>query len=152
MNLLQTIDNDLKKALKAKDADRVSVLRMLKSSIHNKEIEVGKELSDEEIGEVVGKETRSREESVAEYKKGNRPDLVESEEKEIEILKTYLPEQLSDNEIEKIVDEVIADTGASSLADIGKVMGQVMPKLSGKADGAKVSEIVKNKLPRTNSA
>ena len=146
MGLSQKINGDLKQALLSKDADKANTLRMLKSSIHNQEIVVKHELSDDEIGKIVGKEVKSREESIVEYKKGDRPDLVSAEEKEIEFLKAYLPEQLSDAEIEKIVDEVIADTGASSPADMGKVMGQVMPKLSGKADGAKVSEIVKNKL------
>lgn len=146
MNLLQKIDNDLKEALKAQETDKVSTLRMLKSSVHNREIEVGKELSDEEIGQVVAKEVKSREESITEYKKGNRSDLAEAEEKEIEVLKTYMPEQLGVEKIEKIIDEAIVNTGAKTPADMGRVMGQVMPRLSGKADGSKVSDIVKSKL------
>jgi hypothetical protein len=146
MGLSQKIDEDLKKALLSHDSDTANTLRLLKSSIHNQEIATGDKLSEEEIDQIVAQEVKKREEAIAEYKKGNRQDLVEAEQKEAGILKPYLPAQLSDAEIEKIVDETIQHTGAKSLSDMGKVMGAVMPKLIGKADGAKVSQIVKNKL------
>jgi uncharacterized protein YqeY len=146
MSLLQKINDDLKAALLSRDSDKVNTLRMLKSSIHNQEIANGKELSDEEIGQVVAKEVKKREEAIVEYKKGNRQDLVDAETKEAEILKVYLPKQISDQELEKIVDQAIKETKAQNSSDMGKVMAQVMPKVVGKASGAKVSEIVKNKL------
>ncbi len=149
-NLQDQIKKDLITSLKAKEESKVSVLRMLQSIIKNKEIELKKRdgLSDEEIGQLVISEIKKRNDSIESYKSGNRNDLVENEEKEIEILKKYMPEQMSEEEVGKIVEKVIADIGASSVADFGKVMGKMMAEVKGKADGNLVSKIVKEKLSK----
>jgi len=149
-NLQDQIKKDLITSLKAKEESKVSVLRMLQSTIKNKEIELKKRdgLSDEEIGQLVISEIKKRNDSIESYKSGNRNDLVENEEKEIEILKKYMPEQMSEEEVGKIVEKVIADIGASSVADFGKVMGKMMAEVKGKADGNLVSKIVKEKLSK----
>jgi len=146
MNLKEKIEKDFIEAYKAKDEDKTSVLRMVKSAIKNKEIEKGETLSDNETESVVAKEIKQRRDSASEYKKGGRDDLVKKEEKEISILSGYLPEQLSEEEISKIVEKAVADSNASGIKDMGKVMGIIMPEIKGKADGSLVSELVKNKL------
>ncbi|MCL5794780.1 MAG: GatB/YqeY domain-containing protein [Patescibacteria group bacterium] len=146
MTLLEQIETDYLLALKGKNEPVVSVLRMLKSAMKNKEIALGKKLDDTLISELVAKEVKSRQDSINEYKKGNRQDLVEKEQSEIEILKKYLPEQLSPNEVEKIIEETIKKVGANSPQDMGKVMAVLMPQLKGKADGSLVSSLVKSKL------
>jgi hypothetical protein len=147
-NLQDQIKKDLITSLKAKEEGKVSVLRMLQSVIKNKEIELKKRdgLSDEEIGQLVISEVKKRNDSIESYKSGNRNDLVEKEEKEIEILKSYMPEQMSEEEVGKIVEKAINDVGAASAADFGKVMGKVMAEVKGKTDGNMVSKIVKDKL------
>lgn len=146
MTLKETIDQDLKSAILGRDLKKADTLRLLKSAIKNEEINIGEELNDQKVEVIVAKEVKKRQESIVEYKKGNRAELAESEQKEIEILEKYLPEQLSDEELEEIVSEAISKTKASSMQDMGKVMSFVMPQVSGKADGAKVSQIVKEKL------
>jgi len=146
MNILEQIDQNLTKALKEKDETTISVLRMLKSVIKNKEIEKGKKLEEEEILELINKEAKKRKEAAQAYEEGGRSELAEQEKKELEILKTYLPEQLSEEEIQKIVEETIKETRASSFQDIGKVIGAVMSKVKGRAEGSMVSKIVKEKL------
>lgn len=145
-DLAHKISQDLVISLKAKDEIATSTLRLLLSDIKNAQIAKGKELSDEEIVDEIGKSAKKRKESIEAYKKGNREDLVEKEEAELKFLEKYLPKQLGEDEIRKIVDEVIAESGANGVADIGKVMGQVMGKLKRQADGGMVSNIVKNKL------
>ncbi len=145
--LLTKIKDDLKKAMQAKDERLVGVLRMLISALRNKEISLRKgdniELSDEQIVEVVASEIKKRKDSIEAYNKAGREDLAKNEEEEIKILEKYLPEQLSEEEIEKIIKEAVASIGEVSPKDFGRIMGMVMPKLKGKADGAKVQEIVK---------
>jgi uncharacterized protein YqeY len=138
MKLIDTINEDLKKAIKEKNEIKISVLRQIKNQITNTEIKKGRTLSDEEIGEAIFSLVKSHNESIESFKSGNRPDLVEKEEKELSVLKTYLPEQLSEEDLKKIISETIAETGATSVKDIGKVMGKLMPKVKGRADGAKV--------------
>ncbi len=168
MSLKEKITADVKKALKEKGSVEVSTLRMLQAAILNKEKEKraklakGKEeikeeelakesqLTDEEIIEVVSSEIKKRKESILEFEKGNREDLVAKEKKEIEILEKYLPEQLSEEEIKKLTKEIIDKTEASGPKDMGKVMGELMPKVKGKAEGGMVSRIVKELLvPKT---
>lgn len=146
MTLKEQIEKDFIEAYKAKDELKASTLRMIKSAIKNKEIVSGNELDESAVVDVVAKEIKQRRDSADEYKKGGRPELAEKEEKEINILKVYLPEQLSEEEITKIVESAIKKTGASSISDIGKVMSVVMPEVKGKSDGALVSKIVKDKL------
>lgn len=146
MTLKEKIDSDLREALLSHNDLKCSVLRLIKGAIKNTEIEKKKELTDEEVITVLEKQAKQREDSIRAYKEGNRPDLVDKESKELEIIQAYLPEKLSDDEIRKIVKETIKEVKAESFADIGKVMGSVMGKLKGKADGTKVNQIVKEEL------
>ena len=146
MTLKEQIEKDFIEAYKAKDELKASTLRMIKSAIKNKEIVSGNELDESAVVDVVAKEIKQRRDSADEYKKGGRPELAEKEEEEINILKVYLPEQLSEEEITKIIESAIEKTGASSISDIGKVMSAVMSEVKGKSDGALVSKIVKDKL------
>lgn len=146
--LLEQINQNLKEAMKNKDAGTLSVLRMLIAAARNKEITLRKdgqaELTDEQIIEVVASEIKKRRDSAEAYNNGGRPELADKENAEIKILEKYLPEQLSDEELEKIVQEVVA-LGADNF---GQVMGQVMARAKGKADGNKVGEIVKKLLAK----
>ena len=146
--LLEQINQNLKEAMKSKDAETLSVLRMLIAAARNKEITLRKdgqaELSDEQIIEVVASEIKKRRDSAEAYISGGRQELADKENSEIKILEKYLPEQLSDEELEKIVQEVVA-AGADNF---GQVMGQVMARAKGKADGNKVGEIVKKLLAK----
>ncbi len=146
--LLEQINQNLVKAMKSKDAETTSVLRMLIAAMHNKEITLRKdgtaELTDEQIIEVAASEIKKRKDSVEAYTAGGRPELADKESAEIKILEKYLPEQMSEAELEKIVKEIIA----SGATDFGRVMGQTMARVKGKADGAKVGEIVKKLLAK----
>ena len=154
MDLKGKIKQNLSAALKEKRTLEVLVLRQLLAAILNKEKEKrfkAKEekdiqLTDEEVIEVISSEAKKRRESIVEFEKGKRQDLVEKEKKELEILKKYLPEQLSEKEIRKLVEEAISETGAKEIKDMGKVMSELMPKVRGKADGSLVSKIVKELL------
>ena len=140
--MLNKINEDLKTALKQGDNIAKSVLRYLKSEIHNREISIGSSLTNEQIIDVLNKQAKQRRESIEAYTNGNRSDLVEIEEKELSIIMNYLPDQLSETEIETIVKEGIIETKATSSKDIGKVMSWVMPKVKGKADGKTISATV----------
>lgn len=149
MSLKEKIIADLKDAMKAGDAKKRDTLRLLDSAVKNTEIEKKKRetgLSDEEIIEVVARSIKQRKDSVAQYEAGGRPELAENEKAEIEILSAYMPEQLSEDEIRKVVKEIIVATGMTSKADMGKVMGQAMGKLKGQADGNVVKKIVEEEL------
>ncbi len=147
--LKDQIQNDLKQAMIAKDEQSLSVIRMLKSAIQYFEIQkggAGYEATDEDIIEVIGREIKKRRESIELYEKGNRPELAEKENQELAFLQTYLPEQLSEEEVAKLVDEAITQTGATEMKDMGKVMGLLMPKVKGKADNSFVSSLVRERL------
>jgi uncharacterized protein YqeY len=136
----------MKQAMKSNDKLRLSTIRMIRSALKNKEIELRKKLEDEDVVKVIQAMVRKGEESVEQFQTGGRMDLVEKEKKEIEILKSFLPQPLSQEEILKIIDQSIEETQASSLKDIGKVMKSVMPKIGGKADGKLVNQLVKERL------
>ena len=148
--LQQQINNDLKQAMRNKETETVSVLRMVVSAIKNKEIAVRKggdvSLTDEQIIEVLTSEMKKRKDSITAYKQGDRHDLADKEEKEIKIIEKYLPKQMSDEEIENVVKEIVDLMGEVGIKDFGKVMGQAMARVKGKADGGKVSEVVKRVL------
>jgi len=146
MGLLEKITDDMKKAMKNKNKDRMQVLRLLRSDLKKAKIDKKGEFTEEDAMNVITKAAKNRKESIESYKKGDREDLVKAEQKELEVIEEYLPEQMSDEEIKELVDEVIEETGASSMQDIGKVMGSIMPKVKGKADGSKVQVIVRSKL------
>ncbi|MBI5191958.1 MAG: GatB/YqeY domain-containing protein [Nitrospirae bacterium] len=143
MSLLDRLSTELKESLKAGNQIKLSVIRLLKSSIKNKEIEKMSPLTDEEIIGVISSAVKQRREAIEQFKKGNREDLVQKETSEIEILQTFLPQQLSDEEIMNEVRTVINEAGASSPKDMGKVMKILIPRIKGRADGTKVSTIVK---------
>lgn len=146
MALAQTLMNDLKDAMKAGDKIRTETLRMLRSQIKNAAIAAGDELSDDDIIAVLGKEAKKRKESIGMYEKGGRRDLAEKETLEYEIISTYLPAQLSEDELKAKIKDVIAETGASGMADVGKVMGVLMPAIKGRADGKLAQQLVKDLL------
>ncbi len=143
-----TLEEDIKKAMLARNEDLLSTLRMLKSAIQYAEINKGVNYSatDEDILDVISKEVKKRRESIDLYEKGGRPELAEKETKELDILQGYLPEQLQEDEIKKLVDEAVSKTNASGIQDMGKVMGALMQQIKGKADAGLVSSIVKSTL------
>jgi len=160
--LKKIIQNDLLDALKNKNEVNISVLRMLQAAIKNKEIEKRtrlskkeknetklislSELNDDEIIEVISSEIKKRKDAIEQYKLANRIELAEKEQKEIEILKKYLLEQLSETELKKLIDEEIKRIGATSIKDMSRLMAQLMPKIRGRADGSIVSKFIKEKL------
>ena len=136
-------------AMKAKEEIRVSALRMLKAAIMKFEVSGDrKEATDADILQLISKEIKQRRDSVEEFTKGNRPDMAEKEQKEIGVLMAYMPPQLSEQELEKLVKEAIAESGATGRKDIGKVMAALMPKVKGMADGAAVNKMVGMFLPQ----
>jgi len=146
MNLEERLVEEMKQAMKSNDKLKLSTIRMIRSASKNKEIELRKKLEDEDVVKVIQVMLRKGEESVEQFQTGGRMDLVEKEKKEIEILKSFLPQPLSQEEILKIIDQSIQETQASSLKDIGKVMKSVMPKIGGKADGKLINQLVKERL------
>jgi uncharacterized protein YqeY len=146
MGLEERLVDEMKQAMKSNDKLRLSTIRMIRTAVKNKEIEQRKKLDDDVILKVIQGMVRKGEESVEQFKLGGRMDLVEKETKEIEILKSYLPKPLSQDEILKIIDQTIEETQASSLKDLGKVMKSVMPKLGGRAEGALINQLVKERL------
>ena len=144
--LKDRIYQDIVAAMKAKDKDKLSVLRMLKGSLQLENINKGKELTDDVVIDVISREIKQRKESIAEFTKGGREDLANETAKEIDILKAYLPEQLSEEEIEKIIDQVFASVAPTSAKDMGKVMKEVTPLVKGEADMSHVSALIKERL------
>ncbi len=168
MALKGNIRENLKEAVKNREELKSSVLRLLLAAIFNKEkekryklskekpelsgeeLEEKSQLNDEEVIEVISSEVKKRKESILEFEKGKREDLVEKEKKELDILQKYLPEQLSEEELQKLAKEAIEKVGAKELKDMGKIMAELMPQVKGKADGSLVSKIVKDLLiPKT---
>ncbi len=147
MSLREQIIADLTAAMKAKDAARTSTLRMLKAAIVNRQIEKGGELDEEELMKLLRSQAKQRRDSVEQFEKGGRQDLADKELAEIAVIEAYLPQAASQEQIDKAVAAAIAETGATSMKEMGAVMKAVMPRLAGKnADGRAVSETVKKKL------
>ncbi|HAR1308861.1 TPA: GatB/YqeY domain-containing protein [Enterococcus faecium] len=146
MSLLSRLNDDMKAAMKAKDKESLQVIRMIKSSIQNEQIKEGHDLTEEEELTVLSREMKQRRDSLHEFEEAGRDDLAEKVKSEIVIVEKYIPEQLSDEEIRQLVQEAITQTGASSMKEFGKVMGAIMPKVKGKADGNQVNAIVKELL------
>ncbi len=142
----QNLLNDLVSAMKNKDKETLSVLRMVKGAIQLEEINKKSELTDDDFIGVVAKQIKTRKESIAEFEKAGRTDLVEQTTREIEILNKYMPEQLSEEEVIKVIEEAFSSIRPTSQSDMGKLMGYVNPKLKGKADMSFVSKIIKEKL------
>jgi len=146
MGLEERLLDEMKEAMKSNDKLRLSTIRMIRTAVKNKEIEQRKRLDDETILRVIQGMVKKGEESVEQFKLGGRMDLVEKETKEMEILRSFLPQPMSQEEILKIIDQTIEETKASSLKDMGKVMKSVMPKLGGRAEGGLINRLVKEKL------
>ncbi|MBO8171400.1 MAG: GatB/YqeY domain-containing protein [Bacillaceae bacterium] len=146
MDIYQQLNNDMKQAMKEKDKARLSVIRMIKSSLKNEEINQGRELGEEEVLAVLSRELKQRRDSLQEFENAGRADLVEGVKEEIEILQQYMPEPLSEEEIEELVREAIKSTGAEGKKDMGRVMSHLMPQVKGRADGKRVSSIVQKHL------
>ncbi|RBW70502.1 GatB/YqeY domain-containing protein [Bacillus taeanensis] len=146
MSLSNRLADDMKQAMKNKDKFKLSVIRMVRSSLQNESIKLGSELSEEAELTVLTREVKQRKDSLHEFESAGRDDLAEKLREELLILEEYLPEQLSDEELEAIVKETITQVGASSKADMGKVMGAIMPKVKGKADGSQINRLVQQHL------
>ena len=148
MSLKDKLTEDMKQAMKNKEAGklRLSVIRMVRANIKYVEIDKKKELSEEEVLDVLAKEVKMRRDSMEEFKKGNRPDLVENLEQEIAILMQYLPQQLSEQEVRTLVADAVNESQAANAKDMGKVMAVLMPKVKGRADGKLVNTIVREFL------
>ena len=150
MGLYQTILDDMKASMLSKDQDRTMVLRALKSAIQKKEISLRQggsaTLGEDLVADVLQKEAKQRKDSIEQFEAANRNDLADIEKYELGVIEHYLPKQLTEAEVEKIVNDVIEKVGAKSPADMGKVMGALMPRVKGLADGSMVNKIVKSKL------
>ncbi|PLT30960.1 GatB/YqeY domain-containing protein [Peribacillus deserti] len=151
MSLLERLNNDMKQAMKNKDKDKLSVIRMLKASLQNEAIKHKKqELTEEEELTVLSRELKQRKDSLQEFENAGRQDLADKLLTEINYVEVYMPEQLSEEEVSEIVKQTILEVNAVSKADMGKVMGAVLPKVKGKADGSLVNKLVQQHLSQTN--
>ena len=147
MSLQERINEDLKVYMKSKDTFKLGVVRMVKGAVQLEKINLKREeLSDDEIIKLISKQIKMRKDSIAEFTKAGRDDLVQQNEKEIDVLKEYMPEEMSEEEFNNIINEAISSTGASNIKEMGKVMREVTPKVSGRFDMGRVSSIIKDKL------
>ena len=146
MTLKKKIDSEMVAAAKAKDKIKLSAIRMIKTALHNKEIDAKRELNDGEILQILASVAKQRKESIEQFRAGGRLDLVEKEEAELKTVQSFMPQQMSAAEIEAEVVKAIGEAGATSAKDMGKVMKVLMPRITGKADGKMVSDLVKAKL------
>ena len=144
--LKQRIQDDVKTAMKAKDKARLATLRLITAAIKQIEVDKRIELNDEQVLLVLDKMCKQRRESISQFEKAGRDDLIAVEVRELDIIQAYLPEQLGDDEIAALIETAMADTGAASIKDMGKVMGQLKPKLQGRADMGAVSAMIKARL------
>ena len=146
MGLLERLNEDMKQAMKNKEKDKLVVIRMIKAAIQNESIKLGRDLSEEDELSVLSREVKQRKDSLHEFEKAGREDLVDKIRAELKHVEIYMPEQLSEEELAEIVKQAIADTGASSKKEMGKVMAALMPKVKGKADGSLVNKLVQQHL------
>ena len=146
MSLIEEIDDEIKDAMKARDGERRDALRLVLDALKKSEKELQRPLSEEEELQVMQRERKRRVEAAEAFRAGGREEQAEAEDRELEILEEFMPEPLSEEEIEEIVDDVIAEVGATSMAQLGRVMADVMPQIAGRADGSQVSQIVREKL------
>ena len=148
MTLQEQLIHDMKAAMKAKDQAKLGTIRFARSAIKNREIELGKVLDDDEVLRVLTSLVKQHKDSIEQYRLGGRDDLVEKEQASLAVLESYLPQQLSDQELRELVKEAIALVQATSIKEIGKVMQAIMPKVQGRADGKLVNQLVKEALNR----
>lgn len=147
MNLSERLADDMKQAMRDKDKLRLSVIRLVRSAIKNREIETGSSLGDEDVLNVVQKELKQRRDSLQAFESAGRTDLINDVLAEIEVLSTYLPAQMSETELSSLIEHIISELGASNKSDVGKVMGKLMPQIRGKADGKLAQQLVQLRLP-----
>jgi uncharacterized protein len=140
------LSEEIRRAMKAGDRTRLQTLRLLATSVRNREVELGRDLTEEDLVEVATREVKRRKEAAEAFERGARPELAEKERAEQTVLEAYLPEQLSEEEVRTAVEEAIAATGASGPGDLGKVMGRVMGRLKGRVDGTEVNRLVRERL------
>lgn len=148
MSLKDRLSDDMKDAMRAQDKARLSTIRMLLSAVKYKEIDLGKKLTDEEVIETITSMVKQRRDSIEQFAKAGRTDLVEKEEAELRLLQGYLPEQLTPEEIGAEIEKAVNEAGAAGMKDLGKVMKLLMPKVSGRADGKLVSDKVRERLSK----
>lgn len=148
MPLTEQIKSELVASMKAKDEFKTSILRMVNSALKNKQIDLGRELTDEDVLAVIKTMVKQGKDALADFKSANREDLIEKQQKEIKYLETFLPEQMTDEALEELVKEAVQELGASDPSDMGKVMGLVMKNANGQADGNRVREIVQKHLAK----
>jgi uncharacterized protein len=146
MTLRDRINDDMKAAMKARESDKLGAIRLLTAALKQKEVDERIEITDDVVLGVIEKMLKQRKDSIEQYQAGNRPDLVAKEEFEVGVLQIYMPAQLSDAELAKILDQVVAETGATSAKDMGKVMNALRPRVAGRADMGKLSGVVKARL------
>jgi len=146
MSLLERLNNDMKQAMKNKEKDKLSVIRMVKASLQNEAIKSGQQLSEDEELTVLSREVKQRKDSLQEFEKAGRDDLVEKLRTELSYIVEYMPKQLTEEELSELVKTAISETGASTKAEMGKVMAVLMPKVKGKADGSLVNKLVQQHL------
>ena len=146
MNLSERLNDDMKNAMKSKDKFKLTTIRMIRASVKNLEIDLKRPLDDSEVLDIISREIKQRKDSLQEFKKAGRDDLVTDLAAEIEIISGYLPEQLTEEEIQEIVRQTIQELGASSKADMGKVMGALLPKTKGRAESKLVNQFVQQYL------
>jgi uncharacterized protein len=146
MSLIARIEGDVKKAMRAREQERVDTLRLVLASLRSAEKELQRPLSDQEELQVLQRERKRRAEAAEAFREGGRDERAEKEERELAVVESYMPEPISEEELERIVDDAIAETGATSIRDLGRVMADVMPQVSGRADGSEVSRLVREKL------
>jgi uncharacterized protein len=146
MTLRDRINDDMKAAMKARETEKLGAIRLLTAALKQKEVDERAEITDDVVLNVIEKMLKQRKDSIEQYKAGNRPDLVAKEEFEVSVLQVYMPQQLTEAELAKVLDEVIAETGATSAKDMGKVMNALRPRVAGRADMGKLSGVVKARL------
>ena len=146
MSLIGRIESDLQAAMRARDRERTATLRMVLASLRAAEKELLRPLKDDEELQVLQRERKRRTEAADAFREGGRPEQAQKEERELEVIEEFMPEPMSEEDIEGIIDDAIAETGATSLRDLGRVMADVMPQVAGRADGSTVSQLVREKL------
>jgi uncharacterized protein len=146
MSLIEKIEGELTQAMRAQDRERTDALRLTLASLRSAEKELARPLKDDEELQVLQRERKRRTEAAEAFREGGRAEQADKEERELEVIQEFMPEPVSDEELERIIDDAIAETGATSLRDLGRVMADVMPQVAGRADGSTVSQLVREKL------
>jgi len=146
MNYKETLDKEMVQAAKAQDKDRLSALRLIKNTLHNREIDLRRELEEVEVLQALASMAKQRNDSIEQFRNGGRQDLVDKETRELKVIQEFMPAQLSEEDVSREIEAAIAEVGATSIRDMGKVMKVLMPRITGKADGKMVSDLVKAKL------